>query len=80
MCPLSRSRKKTPIRGVTGARSEKADKRQVNKALRQRARKALNANPEVPVPPDRRSVRDVWDMAKDGKYFLKHPRPKDLRK
>ena len=77
---MSRSRKKTPIRGVTGARSEKADKRRVNKALRQRTRQALKANPDVPAPPDRRLIRDVWDMAKDGKYFLKDRRPRDLRK
>jgi hypothetical protein len=77
---VSRSRKKTPIRGVTGARSEKADKRQVNKSLRQRTRNALRADPDLPTPPDRRGIRDVWDMAKDGKYFRKDPRPKDLRK
>jgi hypothetical protein len=77
---MSHSRKKNPIRGVTGARSEKADKRHVNRALRQRARQALMAEPETSLTPDRREVRDVWDMAKDGKRYLKDPRPKDLRK
>lgn len=77
---MSRSRKKTPVRGVTGARSEKTDKRQINRALRKRVRKTLLDDPERLIAPDRREVRDVWDMAKDGKYFLKDPRPKDLRK
>lgn len=77
---MSRSRKKTPVRGVTGAPSEKADKRQINRALRKRGRKTLQDDPERLIAPDRREVRDVWDMAKDGKYFLKDPRPKDLRK
>jgi hypothetical protein len=77
---MSRSRKKTPVRGVTGARSEKTDKRQVNRALRKRVRKALLDDPAQPIAPDRREVRDVWDMAKDSKYFLKDPRPKDIRK
>lgn len=77
---MSRSRKKTPVRGVTGARSEKTDKRQINRAIRKRTRKALRKDGDLQVPPDPREVRDVWDMAKDGKYFLKQPRPKDLRK
>jgi hypothetical protein len=77
---MSRSHKKTPVRGVTGARSERTDKRQVNRALRKRVRKALLDDPDRLIAPDRREVRDVWQMAKDGKYFLKAPRPKYLRK
>jgi hypothetical protein len=76
---MSRSRKKTPVRGVTGARSEKTDKRQVNRALRNRVRNALLDDPDRGLAPDPRKIRDVWDMAKDGKYFLKDPRPKDFR-
>jgi hypothetical protein len=63
---MSRSRKKTPVRGVTGARSEKTDKRQVNRALRKSVRKALLDDPDRLLAADRREVRDVWEMAKDG--------------
>lgn len=77
---MSRSRKKTPIQGVTGARSEKTDKRKANRALRKRVRGALQTDPELEVAPKLRELSSVWDMAKDGKRFLKLPRPKDLRK
>ncbi len=77
---MSRSRRKTPIRGVTGAASEKADKRHNNRSLRKRVKKVLLTDPELEVAPTMRELSNVWDMAKDGKYFLKKPRPKDMRK
>lgn len=77
---MSRSRKKAPISGVTGASSEKAEKRKLNRAVRSRTKRAILKDPELEVPPHPRELKDVWDMAKDGKYFLKHPRPRDLRK
>jgi hypothetical protein len=76
---MSRSRKKSPIRGNAAA-SEKADKRHANRALRQRIRDALLVDPELEVPPEQRGVSNVWNMAKDGKHYIRDPRPKDLRK
>jgi hypothetical protein len=77
---VSRSRKKTPIRGNAAAASEKADKRQANRAVRRRVREALHDNADLEAPPVPRSVSDVWNMAKDGKHYIRDPRPKDLRK
>lgn len=77
---MSRSRRKTPIKGVTAASSEKNDKRHANRALRHRARQALAANPTQEVAPERREVGNAWAMAKEGKHFLKAPSAKDLRK
>lgn len=77
---MSRSRRKSPVRGVTGARSEKTEKRKLNRALRNRTKRKIMKDPELEVPPDPRELKDVWDMAKDGKYFLKDPRPRDWRK
>jgi hypothetical protein len=65
---------------VTGARSEKAEKRRLNRALRTRTRTVLRKEADLEVAPHPRELKDVWDMAKDGKYFLKNPRPRDLRK
>lgn len=77
---MSGSRKKTPVRGVTSARSEKADKRAANRALRRRVRTTLSVDPSPEVIPLPREVSNVWTMAKDGKYYLQDPLPKDLRK
>ena len=58
---MSRSKKKTPIAGITTARSEKDDKRLANRLLR----RATRLDPEN--APALREVSDVWNMAKDGK-------------
>ncbi len=77
---MSRSRKKTPVRGATSAKSEKADERDANRALRRRVRTTLSVDPAPEVIPLSREVSNVWTMAKDGKYYLKDPLLKDLRK
>jgi hypothetical protein len=77
---MSHSRKKSPIRGNAAAPSEKADKRHANRALRRRVRTAFLVDPELEAPPERRDVSNVWTMAKDGKHYIRDPRPKDLRK
>lgn len=66
---MSRSRRHTPICGMTTARSEKGDKRQAHRRLRARTRTvAARDHPGTdsvwPIP---REVSDPWDMAKDGK-------------
>jgi hypothetical protein len=66
---MARSRKKTPIAGVTSARSEKADKAAAHRRERRKVRAALAAEPEPEVLPDRREVGNVWASAKDGKAY-----------
>jgi hypothetical protein len=70
---MSKSRRRTPILGITKAASEKADKRRANKAHRASQKKA-----ELPV--DRRETSDPWLMAKDGKCYWRQADPKLLRK
>jgi hypothetical protein len=80
---MSRSRRHTPVCGITTARSEKADKRQAHRRLRARARSvAARAHPERDaVWPGLRDVSDPWSMAKDGKRAFDPARwPRLLRK
>ncbi len=58
---MSRSKKKTPVTGMTTARSEKEDKRHANRILRRVSK------PDPENAPALREVSDVWGMAKDGK-------------
>ncbi len=78
---MSRSRKKTPIGGITTARSERQDKRLANRKVRRHVRVALVAHSDRDVLPDLRQISNVWTMAKDGKrYFDQHRYPKEMRK
>lgn len=70
---MSRSRKKTPIFGVTTSASEKRDKKAWHSALRSKERAAL-ASSSAEELSERNSVtvRDLsspWDMSKDGHVF-----------
>ena len=58
---MSRSKRKTPIAGITTSASEKKDKQAANRVLRRLTR----ADPEN--APLLREVSDVWSMGKDGK-------------
>lgn len=69
---MSRSRRHTPVCGITTARSEKADKRQANRRLRVRLRSTVartlrTVSGAEPLWPGIRDVSDPWAMAKDGK-------------
>lgn len=63
---VSRSRRKTPITGVTLAVSEKVDKARANRAHRHALKVLVTPTLETPLPLERQ-VTDVWDMAKEGK-------------
>lgn len=77
---MSRSRRKTPIRGITTAQSEKQDKRIANRRLRRRVRSALRVEPEAPLPV-LREVSNAWSMDKDGRWFFDPERyPREMRK
>jgi hypothetical protein len=62
---MSRSRRKTPIFGITGACSEKQDKRLANRVLRRKFKESVNAENEVHPAID--EVSDVWSFDKDGR-------------
>jgi hypothetical protein len=67
---MSRSRRKTPVLGITTAKSEKQDKRIANRKLRRAVKQRLGYDPDG-VLPALREVSNVWSMDKDGKvrYF-----------
>lgn len=70
---MSRSRRKTPICGITTARSEKDDKRRANRKLRRLTRTDPEKNLVM------RDVSDVWSFAKDGKWRIDPTAPNLLR-
>ena len=78
---MSRSRKRTPVIGITTARSEKADKVAAHRRERRRVRQTIQAAPEAEILPHTRELSNVWAFAKDGKRYAPHwVGPKDLRK
>ena len=75
---MSRSRKQTPISGITTAKSEKDDKRILHGKLRARLRVAIKKmlseeSSEGYVVPKYDEVHNKWSMAKDGKTYW-HPK------
>ena len=73
---MARSRKKTPVHGMTTASSEKEDKRFYNRRFRRVSKQALRVNPEREVLPHLREYSNPWCMDKDGKVRFdpkKHP-------
>lgn len=78
---MSRSRRRTPKRGITTARSEKQDKVSAHRTERRTVRVALAQGAAEHELPHRREVSDPWLMAKDGKAYLgQKAQPRDLRK
>lgn len=76
---MSRSRRRTPIRGITSAESEKSDKQTSHRKLRRAVRqRALEIDTLLPLE---RELTDPWSMAKDGKKPFNPARhPKLMRK
>lgn len=78
---MSRSRKRTPIAGISGAASEKADKQANHRRERRRVRQVLGVEPEREVLPHTRELSNPWVMSKDGKvYRAAWKEPGHLRK
>ncbi len=71
---MSRSRRKTPISGITTCRSERDDKKIWHGRWRARERTALAAAPQEALnnhlPTLENQVSDVWSMGKDGKCYF----------
>ena len=78
---MSRSRKKTPVRAITTAHSEKQDKRLYNRRYRRVLKDMIHSDPERELLPHLREYSDPWLMDKDGKYrFDPVENPKRMRK
>ena len=75
---MSRSKKKTPISGVTISRSEKKDKRNANRRFRRKTKEQVNSGDET--ISELRELSNVWDFDKDGKLYDSHMSKKDMRK
>lgn len=74
---MSRSRRHTPVFGLTCATSEKHDKRIANRRWRSRVRQAVHEGVE---PPAQREISDVWDFEKDGKRYRRDASAEAMRK
>ena len=72
---MSRSRKKHPICGITTAKSEKEDKRIMNRALRHKANSSLKNKDleklENYIELKKDEIMNVWSMAKDGRQRIR---------
>jgi hypothetical protein len=77
---MSRSRRKTPVAGVTGAPSDRLGKAVSSRAHRQAVKQSIAADPETP-PPTTEQALDRWSMPKEGKVrFDPMEWPKGMRK
>lgn len=65
---MSRSRRKTPIFGITTAKSEAFDKANWHRAFRRSENQRLQAAPDR-APRDIREFYNPWSMHKDGKRW-----------
>lgn len=78
---MSRSRRKTPITGITTAKSEKGDKQIANRRERHRNRQLLGFSFDDASLIHRKQAGDPWLMEKDGKAFFDQEKyPELMRK
>jgi hypothetical protein len=75
---MSRSEKKTKIRGITTAKSEKENKQEANRKYRRIVKQKVKSN-ESDIP-EIRETSNVWSFDKDGKRYDSKMTDKDLRK
>ena len=77
---MARSRRKTPVVGVTSSESEKADKQLSHRKFRRVIRQVVPVNPDGHLPLEK-ELTNTHSMAKDGKSrFDPSASPKLLRK
>lgn len=73
---MSRSYKKVPVAGHTGAESEKYDKKIWHRRFRHRTKDILRSMHNDPdmiddtIMPVEDDVSSTWSMSKDGKHYL----------
>ena len=71
---MSRSRRKTPIHGITTATSEKEDKKLMNRTLRSKHKQQIHTaltqdELDELILMNKDDAMNVWDMSKDGKMY-----------
>lgn len=78
---MSRSRRKTPIFGITSATSEAHDKAAWHRAYRRAENQRMTANSKTE-PHHFREFYNPWKMDKDGKHWWPEAlkRPREMRK
>ena len=75
---MSRSRRKSKIRGLCSTDSEKQDKQEANRKFRRIInQKVKQEKTELPLI---RELSNVWGFEKDGKIYDAEMREKDIRK
>ena len=78
---MARSQRKTPIRGITTAESEKKDKQLAHRRYRRKMKAVLQQAPDAEILPHVRDLSNPWSMSKDGRIrFDPKKYPKDMRK
>uniref|UniRef100_UPI00404A94AD hypothetical protein n=1 Tax=Flavobacterium sp. TaxID=239 RepID=UPI00404A94AD len=75
---MSRSEKKTKIRGITTATSEKENKQDANRKYRRIIKQKVKSKESE--LPDLKEISNVWSFDKDGKIYDSEMTEKDLRK
>ena len=75
---MSKSEKKTKIRGITTAKSEKENKQDANRKYRRIVKQKIKSNESE--LPKVREISNVWSFDKDGKKYDSEMTDKDLRK
>ena len=75
---MSRSEKKTKIRGITSAKSEKENKQDANRKYRRIVKQKVKLNESE--LPEIKEISNVWSFDKDGKTYDLKMTDKDLRK
>ncbi|UZR98090.1 hypothetical protein [Chondrinema litorale] len=75
---MSRSRKKTKIRGITTSTTEKKEKQDANRKFRRTInQKVKSGEGHLPLL---KELSNVWSFSKDGKFFDSEMEDKYLRK
>lgn len=64
---MSRSFRKTPVRGITSAESEKKDKAASHRIHRRTLKQKISDSLETPLPTEQQ-LTNPWSMSKDGKF------------
>jgi hypothetical protein len=78
---MSRSRRKTPIFGNTTAKSDAEWKAKAARKLRHKVKQHLNTTLDGGWFAGRRwDAVNPWSSAKDGKFYSKRAKAKDMRK
>ena len=78
---MSRSRRKTPISGITTATSDHLWKKMSARKLRHRVKQELNASLDGDRFAGKRwDLVNPWTSEKDGKSWMRDPDPRWMRK